>query len=45
MISPNDIIVPQETYIIFVPKVLTFQKIYAIIKVQNQSVLCFEKIN
>ena len=31
MISPNDIIVPRKTYIIFVPKVLTFQKIYAII--------------
>lgn len=31
MISPNNIIVPRKTYIIFVPKVLTFQKIYAII--------------
>lgn len=43
MISPNDIIVPQETYIIFVPEVLTFCKFRDIIKVQNQSVLCFEK--
>ena len=31
MISPNNIIVPKKMYIIFVPKVLTFQKIYAII--------------